>query len=205
MDWIFDNIWVVIAIAAVIAKVVQATRGQKSGASGEPPPPAKEYEFKDPELAERTRKIREEIQRKIAERRGQYTQPAAPLSPRPTITAAERSAEATTPPAGTLPNILLEVLQSKLEPVRAPVPPRTLVPAEAERPADLMDRLRASEAIRAAAATERRIASAAAAADREGPALQAARAAVLEDLGSPAALRRAFVLREVLGPPVALR
>jgi len=35
--------------------------------------------------------------------------------------------------------------------------------------------------------------------------LQKARTVVLDDLRSPQALRRAFVLREVLGPPVALR
>ena len=33
----------------------------------------------------------------------------------------------------------------------------------------------------------------------------AARQAVMADLGDPTALRRAFILREVLGPPVALR
>ena len=42
-------------------------------------------------------------------------------------------------------------------------------------------------------------------ADQEAAALAARRGAVLDDLRDADALRRAFVLREILGPPVALR
>jgi hypothetical protein len=42
-------------------------------------------------------------------------------------------------------------------------------------------------------------------ADKQAEAKVAARGALLGDLRSRDALRRAFVLREVLGPPVALR
>jgi hypothetical protein len=40
---------------------------------------------------------------------------------------------------------------------------------------------------------------------KEEAAKVAVRSALGDDLRDPAALRRAFVLREVLGPPVALR
>ncbi|MES1194251.1 MAG: hypothetical protein ABUL65_00060, partial [Opitutus sp.] len=47
----------------------------------EAPPPHVSKTFEDPELAERTRKIREEIQRKIDQRARGYVQPQVPVSP----------------------------------------------------------------------------------------------------------------------------
>lgn len=203
MDWIFDNIWVLIAIASVIARVLMK-RKEGDAAPGDQVPPAKEYEFEDPELAERTRKIREEIQRKIAERRGQHTQPPdlPPVHTRPAQV--ERSREATPPPI-TLPEIFRDVMQPKPEPVIQP--PRRMMTVnmaeEAERQAALMEKLKEAELMKTAA--QRRVAFEASTADKEPAALQKARAGVLGDLRDPQALRRAFVMREVLGPPVALR
>lgn len=205
MDWIFDHIWVLLAIAAVIARVLNK-RKEGGESSGDTTAPAKEYEFDDPELAERTRKIREEIQRKIAERRGQYTQPPALPTAQQRPVAVERSPEASTPP-NTLPEILREVLlpkpQSDLPP---PLKKRVMTvnaAEEAERQAALMEKLQEAELMKAAA--QKRAAFEASIADQEPAALQQARTGLLDDLRSPQALRRAFVLREVLGPPVALR
>ena len=200
MDWILNNIWVLVAIATVIARLLMK-RNQGDAASGGQPAAPKEYEFKDPELAERTRKIREEIQRKIAERRGQHLQPPVlpPEEPRPVPI--ERSPEATTPPL-TLPEIFREVMQ----PAPPPLLRRTVavnLAEEAERQKALVEKLEAAEAMKVAA--QRRAALAQAAADRALAALPPVRTGLLDDLGSPQALRRAFVLREVLGPPVALR
>jgi hypothetical protein len=198
MDWIFDNIWVIVAIAAVIARMF-GKKEQGDEAEGQP---KKEYEFEDPELAERTRKIREEIQRKIAERRGEPVPPPIPQSQPATI---ERSPEATTPPA-TLPEIFREVMQPRPAPVPPPLLRRAMtvnLAEEAERQAALMEKLKEAELMKAAA--QRRLAFEASIADKETTELKQARAGVVEDLRSPAALRRAFVLREVLGPPVALR
>ena len=203
MDWIFDNIWVLIAIASVIARIVMKRR-ESGAAPGDQPVPPKEYEFEDPELAERTRRIREEIQRKISERRGQHNQPPVlpPVHTRPAPI--ERSPEATPPPI-TLPEIFREVMQPRPEPV--PQPPRRTMTVnmaeEAERQATLMEKLKEAELMKASA--QRRMAFEASTADKEPAALQQARTVVLDDLRSPQALRRAFVLREVLGPPVALR
>ncbi len=202
MDWIFEHLWVLIAIATVIARVLM--KRNQAGADEDDKPPAKEYEFDDPELAERTRKIREEIQRKIAERRGQHAQPPAlqPVQPRPAPI--ERSPEATPPPI-TLPEIFREVLQPKPAPV-PPVPRRTVavnIAEEAERQAALLQKLQEAELMKAAA--QRRVVFEASTADKEPAALQKAKAGMLEDLRDPQALRRAFVLREVLGPPVGMR
>lgn len=200
-DWIFDHLWVLIAIASVVARLLMKRKADDSQHGG-PSAPAKEYEFEDPELAERTRKIREEIQRKIAERRGQHTLP--PVLPQARPAPVVRSPEATVPPV-TLPEILRDVLQPKPEPTPQPVRRAAVVnmAEEAERQAALMEKLKEAELMKAAA--QRRIAFEASVADKEPAALQKARAVVLDDLRDPQALRRAFVLREVLGPPVGMR
>ncbi len=208
MDWIFDHLWVVVAIAGLAAKVLQAVRGQKPNARGGPQEPEqpKEYEFQDPDLAERTRKIREEIQRKIEERRGQHTRPTVSQTETepPRIGPGDRSPEATTPPV-TLPEIIRQVLQP--QPVHAPnTRTETMALAEeAERQAALREQLLEAEQMKAAAARRVAFEAATATSDKEGMALSGVRLTVLEDLRDPVALRRAFILREVLGPPVALR
>ncbi len=55
------------------------------------------------------------------------------------------------------------------------------------------------------AAAQKRARFEEATADHSEAALSLSRSTVLDDLRQPAALRRAFILREVLGPPVALR
>jgi len=204
MKWLFDNVWIVIAIAAVIAKLVQAMRGKGAETDNTPAPP-KEFEFEDTELAERTRKIREEIRRKIEERRGQHTRPAEPMPERPALAPMERSPEATPPPVVIqLPELIREVLQPRPEAVPEPPAFSTVAQAEeAERQAALTEQVREAEEMKAAA--ERRAAFEASITDQETARLQQARTTVLDDLRDPAALRRAFILREVLGPPVALR
>ena len=204
MDWIFDHFRLLIGLAAVIAWILK-NRSRTENGQGDQTPPAKEYEFDDPELAERTRTIREEIQRKIAERRGQHTQPpvlSAPVQSKPSRI--ERSLEATPPPV-----IVPETLREALQPKPAPVtqPERRMmtvnVAGEAERQAALMQKLREAELMKAAA--QRRAAFVESTADKEPAALQQARAGLSEDLRDPQALRRAFVLREIIGPPVGMR
>ncbi len=201
MDWIFDHIWVLVAIATVIARIVMKGKTGDAAEGGAPAPP-KEYEFDDPELAERTRKIREEIQRKIAERRGQHTQPPvlqpAQARPAPVV----RSPEATPPPLG-LPEIFREVLSPKPAPQFSSRMLTVNHAEETERQAALMEKLKEAELMKTAA--QRRVAFEESTADKEPAVLVQARAGVLGDLRDPQALRRAFVLREVIGPPVSLR
>ncbi len=66
-----------------------------------------------------------------------------------------------------------------------------------------MEKLREAEQMKAAA--EKRTEFEKATVDHAAENRAATRSTVLGDLRTPDALRRAFILREVLGPPVALR
>lgn len=184
MDWIFDHIQVLIAIAGVIAYWLNQRRQAHDGEETHT-----ETTFEDPDLAERTRKIREEIQRKIAERGRGYAheQPVRP------------QAESDEPPP-----VIREVVVSQ------PAPRRGLSQVEVQRQAEILEeqaalaeKLHEAELMKAAA--EKRAQFEATTADHTAEARAHTRSTVLDDLREPAALRRAFILREVLGPPVALR
>ncbi len=191
MDWVFDHLQAIIAVAGVIAYWLTQRKGGQTEDAAEP---RAEKTFADPELAERTRRIREEIQRKIEQRaRGYPTE--QPTLPRDA--------------AADLPPILREVVVA-----RQPEPPaRTRAAAshqEAQRMAEILEQqaalaeqLKQAEEMKAAAL--RRTQFETEIASKEEMAVAAVRTALGNDLRDPVALRRAFVLREVLGPPVALR
>lgn len=202
IEWILDNLFVVFIIAGVLAQLLQAIRKKGQGDEEDVPPVPRHGEFEDPELAERTRRIREDIQRRIAER--QRGGAPAPVAPNPYETE----------PAGyeEPPPLVREVV------VERPAPPPLRVPAPAgygsrmeahraaeilEQQAALADRLRQAEEMKAAAL--RRAAFEAKTDSPQAKQRQQRRGALLQDLRNPDALRRAFVLREVLGPPVGLR
>jgi hypothetical protein len=186
LKFILDNTWTVVIIGGVLLQLIQAIRKKKAGEETLADESPKEFQFDDPDLAERTRKIREEIQRKIEQRtRGQAETPAP-------------DTEIEAPPP-----IIREVAVSRT-PVQAPS--RIDVQRQAEileEQATLMERLREAEFMKAAG--KKRTEFEAATADHTAEAQVATRSSVLGDLRSPEALRRAFILREVLGPPVALR
>jgi hypothetical protein len=188
MDWVFDHLQFIIAVAGAIAWWLNQRR--QSPTEGEEAAPPPEATFDDPELAERTRKIREEIQRKIAERaRGYPTeQPSLPH---------DEPAE---------PPLVREVVVTQALPMQR----RSRTALEAQRQAEILEeqatlaeRLREAEQMKLAA--QKRARYEAATADHSNVARSLSRSTVLDDLHDPAALRRAFILREVLGPPVALR
>jgi hypothetical protein len=181
MDWILNHLQFVLAAAGALAYWLNERR--KAGQE-EAPPPHVSKTFEDPELAERTRKIREEIQRKIDQRARGYVQPQAPVA----------RAEYESPPP-----IIREVAVA-----------RSSHRLDAQRQAEIleeqaamMERLREVEVMKAAA--QKRVEFETATSD-PSPELRAqTRSTVVQDLRSSAALRRAFILKEVLGPPVALR
>ena len=188
MDWVSDHLQFIIAVAGAIAWWLNQRR--PSQAEGEETASPPETTFDDPELAERTRKIREEIQRKIAERaRGYPTeQPTRPLD------------------VPGEPPLVREVVVTQAPPMSR----RSRTALEAERQAEileeqatLVEKLREAEQMKIAA--QKRARYEAATADHSDAARSLSRSTVLDDLRDPAALRRAFILREVLGPPVALR
>lgn len=224
MDWIFDNLQLILVVAGAIAYWLNQRAREKAGQEADydqdgipehrPPPlersPGREIagplarQAGDLDQEERARRIREEIQRKIAERRGQAVPPVLAEPPR-------------------LPPILerpvfreeAEAPYSRSEPTPPPMPQ---APAQAysdsaalERQRRLAEEFERLEEQREAA---RRAAAAARAASREAAPVYGAAPvvgamlglrSVGEELRDPRALRRAFVLREVISPPVGLR
>jgi hypothetical protein len=205
MKWLFENGTVLFLVVVAIAKILEAlVKSRKTKAEHEADDPAAEQR--------RVQEVQEQIRRRIAERRaGAPTQPEpsarAPM-PRPIL----RRAETTElpDPLGAPLRRVLEQVERKLQPAApAPEPPPLVQHrrAELERQQQLADQMRALEEARAMA--QRRAAHVAdnkkADAESEQGILTESRARTLEDLRDPQALRRAFVLREVLGTPVGLR
>lgn len=197
LQWVLDNLFTVLIIAGVVAQLIQAVKGKKGGdeEAGPTVEPPKEFEFEDPELAERTRRIREDIRRKIAQRQAGG---APEAEPEPEF-APEPAAYDEPPP------VVREV------PVERPAPAMVASSRmDAQRQAEileqqaaLMDQMRQLEETKAAAL--RRAAFEASTVSPAAVARTQARGALIDDLRNPAALRRAFVLREIIGPPVGLR
>jgi hypothetical protein len=196
IQWLLDNAWTVIIVGTVLAQLFQAIMKKKGGE--EAPPSAeeqpREYEFEDPELAERTRKIREEIQRKITQRQRGGVEQDAEQAPAPAAYEPEA------------PPLIREVVAQQRPAMTAAAGPRL----DTQRQAEILEQQAAwaeklQEVQRMKASALKRTEFEAATADHSQAGRTVSRAGVLDDLHSPAALRRAFILREVLGPPVALR
>ena len=180
MRGFFDLLPVFIILFVVISIIrgVVKTLGRITPASQQG---GREAEF-DPAEAERTRRIQEEIRRKIAERRAQGA--GAPMSVEPPVMPAPATESALEAPARTATNDTSELeRQNKL--------------AEELREVTMGKLLRQRKAEAKAAAT--------AEADALQLAAQANRRAVLESLQQPATVRQAFLLREILDRPVGLR
>jgi hypothetical protein len=195
LQWLIDNAWTVVIIGGVLAQMLQAVMKKKEGegdsAPGEQP---REYEFEDPDLAERTRRIREEIQRKISQRQQGGGIDAPPEAP-PLLGSDE-----------TPPPIFREVVVTAPQ----PTPMRASTRFDAQRQAEILEqqaaleeKLREARQMKQAAAKRTEFEEATA--DHAAARRSATRTSVVGDLRSPDALRRAFILREVLGPPLALR
>jgi hypothetical protein len=195
MSWLLQNI-PLLAFAFIVFSVVRAIKRARDQSA--------EHEAGDTDSDEqrRVREIQQRMRRIVAERRGQ-TAPAPVESDEP-------------------PVVVIPPLTEPLDPFRrgraeleshtpsAPVaPPLALAvnAAELARQEQLAEEMRVLEEAQMFA--RRRAAQLAAAtkdtAASEAGQLASGRLQLLQDLSDPASLRRAFVLREVLGPPVALR
>ena len=223
MRWVLDNIQVVIVVAGAIAYWLKQRQRIKQGLppvdeDGNPIPQnhPKQTSFEETDDAERTRRIQEEIRRKIAERRGESGPSAAPRPPLVTMPAPVRR-EATPPPVFQDPvQEMMKELHRRFVPVPgAPAPAEpTSESAQADgeretltRQRDLQEKLEELEAQQRAArqrVAEIKATDAAAATSRES-AGQAAADLWLTDLRDPQTARHAIVLREIIGPPVGLR
>jgi hypothetical protein len=203
MNWILDHLQIIIAVAAAIAYWLNQRQKEKSGQDadydGDGIPDVQRRDFQsDPEETERTRRIQDEIRRKIAERAGGG--PIRVPSPAPEPPPLFRPDQTAPRPVAT-PTFQREY-DREAEPAPA-VPPAFMMSTAAilERQQDLEDQMRALEASRRSAQRKAAAVVAQTAADAPSP----ARGELLADLRSARNLRRAMLLREVLGPPVALR
>ena len=223
MRWVLDNIQLVIVIAGAIAAWLTNRQRIKRGLppvdeDGHPIPQnhPKQASFEATDDAERTRRIQEEIRRKVAERRSESGPPSAPRPPPVTIPAPTRR-EATPPPVFQDPvQEMMRELQRRFVPVPdAPAPaepPTESAQAEGERETlirqrGLEEKLQAHETQQRTArqrVAEIKATDAAAATSRES-AGQAAADRWLTDLRDPETARHAIMLRETIGPPVGLR
>ncbi len=198
MEWIFDHLQIIIAVAAAIAYWLNQRRQAQQGDAEEDRTESPVRDFNaDPAEAERTRRIQEEIRRKIAERAG-----GGPINvPPPPLFRTETSAPR--PVAAPLPQ---REFTREVEPPPMVQPPSFQATAAAilERQRELEEQMRELETARKAA--QRRAASVAANTAVFAPAAASERnVGLLSDLHGGRNLRRAIVLREVLGPPVGLR
>ncbi len=202
MDWLLSKLPTIIFIVIVLVQIV---RGISKARQQDPTPEPRHNEVEE---ARRN----EEIRRRIAERRAGRAEPLPePARSEPPPVVVERDPTAIPELPEPLRRMLTQLEKRREpEPTFAPPPPPVLPDrsrAELERQYRLAEEMKALEEARAVA--KRRAAQLAAAqaevASSKGALRSVARGRLLEDLKDPQSLRRAVVLREVLGTPVGLR
>jgi len=202
MTWITEHLQIIIGVAAAIAYFLNRRRA----AAAEEDSAAPTSESLEQEA--RTRRIQTEIRRKIAERRAPANTPGA--------TRASGDAIPPLPPTrippidpfgGPMRKILKEIeraAQERPQPQYDPTIPETTA---LERQKALQEQLKTLEAARAA--EQRRAAEIAAARHAQREPVMSALTFEPGDLRArlrdPKELRRTILMRELLGPPVALR
>ena len=206
MKWIIDNIQVIIAVAGAIAFWLNSQREAAAKAAEEQAaaqrraqqPAALSAADTDAESEIRNEQVREKVRRMIAERRGDAVPPE--LSAPTTLPEPEEERSFRSPPLAEPPELEMP------PPLQAPGPSQQAATKTREASLVRQEQL----ALELQSLNEQRVfAERRAAVVAEGEAVVARRDLVSNelrhDLRDPRSLRRAMVLREVLGPPVALR
>jgi len=183
MDWILNHLQLLIVLGGAVAWWLNQRRALRTGDEAGPPDASQPD---DSEQAERTRRIREVIQRKIEQRAQEQARPSTPVEAPPLV-------------------------QPAAEPVRpvASHARRGMTKAEERRQAEILEQ-QASLTVQLQQARDLKQSIARrtvyeAKVTSESAAASPTRGSGPDELRDPAALRRAIVLREILGPPVALR
>ena len=202
LNWLLSNFGVVVFVIVVISMVRAAVKAAQLSS---------EHQAQGGETEEqrRVREIQERIRRKIAERRGEAVPPTAAAAPAarpfmPPVLA--RPTVAPVDPFGGPMRRLVTQLERRIE-EELPEPSVMELTAGLERQQQLAEQMRMLEEKRTL--VQRRAVEIAAGqkrdAESETGVRASARGELLADLRETSSLRRAFVLREVLGAPVALR
>jgi hypothetical protein len=206
MNWVLEHLQLLIGAAAAIAYFLnrQRTAGREESEQAQRPA----GNILD-DQAERTRRVQEEIRRKIAERRGGSAEHRERQSPREIVPPLVRPAHV--PPLDPFGGPMRRVVK-KLEEAAAQLEERRenaeelARKAEAVRQANLAESLRELESARAV--QERRLTEVLLAQKRRKTEMHVSAVDigdVRSRLRNPEELRRAVILREILGPPVGLR
>lgn len=209
MDWILDNLQIVVAIAGAIAYWLNARSKDKAGEpadyDGDGTPDnvpgggrlMREHE-EAMEQAENTRRIQEEIRRKIAERQGGGAHPTPPMMPAPPVIVA--------PPP--IPAFRREdperALRERLAEARR-VDAEREAAAVLERQRGLAEQLAALQSRKDATQREVGDTWVTEPVFAESGSRVRDDMSLVSELRTARSLRRAIILREVLGTPVGLR
>ncbi len=201
MNWILDNLQIVIVIAGALAAWLNQ---RKKGGSidGETEDPSSTVTGEH----DQTRRIQEEIRRKIAERRGQAVPAPAPEPAGEVWTQPAPPVIAPRPAAREISPSLRDRLEAKLAQVRA-----REEAAARSRSLALQEQTRRLESEEEALvksehdAHHRQVLALRAAESAAAVTAANVRSAWLHQLRQPQQMRQAIVLREILGPPVGLQ
>lgn len=198
MQWIQEHLQLILIVASAFAWWL-TQRKQRSAEDESPPHPLPDEPVAPFDEAERTRRIQEEIRRKIAQRHAPSGAPEAPAErpmPQPPPLIPREAARPVPPPL---------VLTPKRETAEWTEADQNLL----ERQRRLQEQLRSLEEQRRAARAQASTFPPATASTASGRAVAGAHRGLPVDwraaLRDRASLRQAVVLREVLSPPVALR
>ena len=205
MAALFDRlpvlIFIIIAVVQVVRAVMKSREAQAEHVRGRD----------ETEEQRRVREIQERIRRVVAERSGTSGEAPPPiLAPAHRTPAPPVLRPSTVPPLEPFGRPLtrrLAEMERRLQPTPAVSPTTETRSAELVRQGDLVEKMRVLSETQAISRrrAEQVVTSVAALANSETGMLTASRLRLDEDLADPQSLRRAFVLREVLGTPVGLR
>lgn len=200
MRWIFSNLPLLIFLFFAFSMVRAAMRAAKQAEQNK-------AGTNETEEQRRVREIQERIRRKIAERRGGVA---------PVTSEAEAAGEVNLPPVvrrmtvspldpfGGPSRRLVDEVRRRAVPA-APEPAPATDAAILERQHQLVEQMRQLEETRVTALRRAAVVAQDAATVVRNNAGAVRRAGWVDELRDPANLRRAIVMREVLGAPVALR
>lgn len=207
--WILQNLEIVAVIVLFFAQMVRAYLKTRK------PEEKRDLAPQDYDEERRVREVQEQVRRQIAARRGGQSVETPPLLEPPAEMRAPVPRTETTqmpePFGGPLGRMLEELQRKAQQHAPAPPPPPVVVArtnsAELERQRRIADELKSVEDARLV--TKRRAAHLAASREataQSEPALRTiAHDRLLVELRDVQSIRRAIVLREVLGTPVGLR
>jgi hypothetical protein len=207
MNWIFDNMQIVIVVASAFAWWLNKRREDAALDEESPSTPKSNEDYAE---IERRRKIQEDIRRKIAERRSgsSPTNPQPQSSPRQSRPSPQ-STQPVEPAAPEIPPFLRELMGiPDPEPVaRRPEPPAMPV---VNRQSEMQAEMRRLEATRQEA--EAKAANLRRSMPNSNPGSRRTKSGsggddrrLLTALRDKKSARRAIILREILDKPIALR